>query len=374
MIYFDYTATTKPRKEVVDLYQKVNSDYWYNPSSIYKTGVVSDSLFKDCESNVIKTLKLQNKKVIFTSGATEANNLAIYGICNNYLYQNKNIITTKIEHPSVLSCYQDLEKKGFIVNYLSVDEDGLINVEELKELINNDTILVSIMWVNNIVGSIQPIEEVIKITKQYPRVKLHVDSVQGIGKIEPKFSFNDVDLFTLSSHKINGLKSSGALIMNDRIVLSSIIKGATQQEGIRPGTIDVSLAAATTKALMLIQSELDSHYDYVLELHNYFKQQLTGLPNVLINGANKNYSPYILNISILNTESETFIHYLERFEIYVAAGSACNSKTKKPEKTIYAMTNDERRAVTSLRISLSYVSTKDEIDEFVKCLRKFLEK
>lgn len=111
MIYFDYTATTKPRKEVVDLYQKVNSDYWYNPSSIYKTGVVSDSLFKDCESNVIKTLKLQNKKVIFTSGATEANNLAIYGICNNYLYQNKNIITTKIEHPSVLSCYQDLEKK-----------------------------------------------------------------------------------------------------------------------------------------------------------------------------------------------------------------------------------------------------------------------
>ena len=125
---------------------------------------------------------------------------------------------------------------------------------------------------------------------------------------------------------------------------------------------------------MLIQSELDSHYDYVLELHNYFKQQLTGLPNVLINGANKNYSPYILNISILNTESETFIHYLERFEIYVAAGSACNSKTKKPEKTIYAMTNDERRAVTSLRISLSYVSTKDEIDEFIKCLRKFLEK
>lgn len=374
MIYFDYTATTKPRKEVVDLYQKVNSDYWYNPSSIYKAGVVSDSLFKDCENNVLKALKLQNKKVIFTSGATEANNLAIYGICNNYLYQNKNIITTKIEHPSVLSCYQDLEKKGFTVNYLSVDEDGIINVEELKELINNDTILVSIMWVNNIVGSIQPIEEVIKITKQYPRVKLHVDSVQGIGKINPQFNFNDVDLFTLSSHKINGLKSSGALIMNDKIVLSPIIKGATQQEGIRPGTIDVSLAAATTKALMLIQSELDSHYNYVLDLHNYFKQQLSGLPNVLINGANKNYSPYILNISILNTESETFIHYLERFEIYVAAGSACNSKTKKPEKTIYAMTNDERRAVTSLRISLSYVSTRDEIDEFIKCLRKFLEK
>lgn len=374
MIYFDYTATTKPRKEVIELYQKVNSDYWYNPSSIYKTGVVNASLYKDCENNIIKTLNLKNKKVIFTSGATEANNLAIYGICNNYLGQNKTIITTKIEHPSVLSCYQDLEKKGFIVHYLSVDKDGLIDVEELKQVINNDTVLVSIMWVNNIVGSIQPIEEVIKIVKQYSRVKLHVDAVQGMGKIKPNFDFNDVDLLTFSSHKINGLKSSGALILNDKIVLTSVIKGAGQQDGIRPGTMDVSLAATTTKALMLIQSELDEHYIYVKELHDYFKAQLKNIPNVLINGADKNYSPYILNISILSVESETFIHYLERFEIYIAAGSACSSKIKKPEKTIYAMTNDERRSVTSLRISLSYVSTKDEIDEFIKCLRKFLEK
>ena len=151
MIYFDYTATTKPRQEVIELYQKVNSDYWYNPSSIYRTGVISESLFKDCETNVLKTLNLQNKKVIFTSGATEANNLAIYGICNNYLGQNKHIITTKIEHPSVLSCFEDLEKKGFKVSYLSVDSDGIINLEELKSLINNDTVLVSVMWVNNIV-------------------------------------------------------------------------------------------------------------------------------------------------------------------------------------------------------------------------------
>ena len=355
-------------------YQKVNSDYWYNPSSIYRTGVISESLFKDCETNVLKTLNLQNKKVIFTSGATEANNLAIYGICNNYLGQNKHIITTKIEHPSVLSCFEDLEKKGFKVSYLSVDSDGIINLEELKSLINNDTVLVSVMWVNNIVGSIQPIEEVIKIIKQFPRIKLHVDSVQGMGKIKPNFNFNDVDLFTISSHKINGLKSSGMLIVNDKVVLSSIIKGSAQQNGYRPGTIDVSLAASTTKALMLCQKEIDEHYEYVRKLHTYFKESLTGLPNVLINGASRSYSPYILNISVLSTESETLIHYLENYEIYVAAGSACNSKIKKPEKTIYAMTNDERRSVTSLRISLSYVTTFNEIDEFVKCLRKYLEK
>ena len=230
------------------------------------------------------------------------------------------------------------------------------------------------MWVNNIVGSIQPIEEVIKIIKQFPRIKLHVDSVQGMGKIKPNFNFNDVDLFTISSHKINGLKSSGMLIVNDKVVLSSIIKGSAQQNGYRPGTIDVSLAASTTKALMLCQKEIDEHYEYVRKLHTYFKESLTGLPNVLINGASRSYSPYILNISVLSTESETLIHYLENYEIYVAAGSACNSKIKKPEKTIYAMTNDERRSVTSLRISLSYVTTFNEIDEFVKCLRKYLEK
>lgn len=371
MIYFDFTATTKPNEEVLALYQKINTDYWSNPSSIYKAGVVSNNLFQKCEKDIIEVLNLQNKKVFFTSGATEANNLGIYGICNNYLGQNKNIITTKIEHPSVLSCFEDLEKKGFKVTYLSVDEDGIINLEELKQSINSDTVLVSVMWVNNIVGAIEPIEEVIKIVKQYPRCKLHVDSVQGIGKIKPAFDFNNIDMFTLSAHKINGLKSSGALIINNKINLQAVLKGATQQGGVRPGTIDVSLAATTTKALKLILAKREEHYAYVKELHEYFKEQLKHLPSVIINGSNKNYSPYILNISILNTESETFIHYLEKYEIYVAAGSACNSKTKKPEKTVLAMYHDERRAVTSLRISLSYVTTKAEIDEFIKYLKNF---
>ncbi|MBQ8293064.1 MAG: cysteine desulfurase [Bacilli bacterium] len=370
MIYFDYTATSKPNEEVLALYQKINADYWSNPSSIYKAGVITNNLFQKCEKDILEVLNLQNKKIYFTSGATEANNLAIYGICNNYLNQDKNIITTKIEHPSVMSCFEDLEKKGFKVTYLSVDEKGIINLEELKQNINNNTILVSTMWVNNIVGTIEPIEEVIKIVKQYPRCKLHVDAVQGIGKIKPTFDFNNVDMFTLSSHKINGLKSSGALIINNKINLQGVLKGATQQEGIRPGTIDVALSAATTKALKLITASRDKHYIYVKELQKYFREQLKNIPNVLINSS-EDASPYILNISILNTESETFIHYLEKYEIYVAAGSACNSKIKKPEKTVYAMFHDERRAVTSLRISLSYVTTKEEIDEFIKRLKEF---
>ncbi len=374
MIYFDYTATTKPRIEVLDVYNKINNEYWFNPSSFYKAGVINHNLFDECEANILKYLNIQNKRVFFTSGATEANNLAIYGICNNYLNQNKHIITTKIEHPSVMSCFKDLENKGFKVTYLNVDEDGLIDLEEFKKSLTTDTILISIMWVNNIVGTIEPIKEVITILKDYPRIKLHVDAVQGIGKIKPDFDFNKVDMFTFSSHKINGLKSSGALIINDKIILNPVTKGADQQKGVRPGTIDLSLAVSTTKAVRLITEELDKHYIYVKELHNYFLEQLKTVPNILINGSTKNYSPYILNISILDSESETFIRYLEKYEIYVAAGSACNSKSKKPEKTVLAMYKDEKRALTSIRISLSYISTKQEIDEFIKYLRKFKEK
>ena len=374
MIYFDYTATTKPRTEVLDVYNKVNNEYWFNPSSFYKTGVINHNLFDECSANILKYLNLSKKRVIFTSGATEANNLAVYGICNNYLGQNKHIVTTKIEHPSVMSCFNDLENKGFKVTYLNVDENGLINLEELKSCLNSDTILVSIMWVNNIVGAIEPINEVIKILKEYPRIKLHVDAVQGLGKIKPDFDFNQVDMFTFSSHKINGLKSSGALIINDNINLNPLTKGADQQKGVRPGTIDLSLALATTKAVRLITEELNEHYIYVKELHGYFLDKLKDIPNILINGAIKNYSPYILNISIMDSESETFIRYLEKYDIYVAAGSACNSKSKKPEKTVLAMYKDEKRALTSIRISLSYTSTKNEIDEFIKYLRKFKEK
>ncbi len=374
MIYFDYTATTKPRTEVLDVYNKVNNEYWFNPSSFYKTGVINHNLFDECSANILKYLNLSKKRVIFTSGATEANNLAVYGICNNYLGQNKHIVTTKIEHPSVMSCFNDLENKGFKVTYLNVDENGLIDLEELKSCLNSDTILVSIMWVNNIVGAIEPINEVIKILKEYPRIKLHVDAVQGLGKIKPDFDFNQVDMFTFSSHKINGLKSSGALIINDNINLNPLTKGADQQKGVRPGTIDLSLALATTKAVRLITEELNEHYIYVKELHGYFLDKLKDIPNILINGAIKNYSPYILNISIMDSESETFIRYLEKYDIYVAAGSACNSKSKKPEKTVLAMYKDEKRALTSIRISLSYTSTKNEIDEFIKYLRKFKEK
>ena len=238
MLYFDQTATTKPNQEVLDVYMQTSIKCWYNASSNYVLGTKSKQLFDKASILALNSLGVTNKKVVFTSGATEANNLAIYGICNKYLGTKKRIITTKIEHPSVMSCFEDLASKGFEVIYLNVDHNGLIDLNELNSAINSDTVLVSIMWVNNIIGVIEPIKEIIEIVKKYPRTKLHIDAVQGFSKLKNDFSFDDVDLITISAHKIHGLKGTGALFINKNLDLVAPLKGATQQEGLKPGTID----------------------------------------------------------------------------------------------------------------------------------------
>lgn len=373
MIYFDSTATTKPTKEILELYNKISLEYWYNSSSAYTMGIKSNNLLQKSIEVVKEVLKLKDHNVIYTSGATEANNLAIHGICNNYINQNKRVITTKIEHPSVFNVFKSLETLGFDVVYLDIDSNGIINLNQLKESLTKETVLVSIMWVNNIIGSIQPINEVINILKEYPRCKLHVDAVQGLGKIKNNFDFNQVDLFTMSSHKLEGIKGSGALIYNNKINLISHIQGANQQLGIKPGTVDLASAVTTSKTIQNVYKNLDNNYNYVLELNKYLRNKLNE-SNIIINSPVKNVSPYIVNISIKEHNAETIMHHLEQKEIYVSIGSACGSKTKKPEKTIYALTNDLTLATTSIRISLSHHNTKEEIDTLIKELKEYLKK
>ena len=370
MYYFDSTATTKPLKEVLDAYNLVCDKYWANASSAYTLGLKSNSLYLEAKEQVLNTLNLTNKEVLFTSGATEANNLAIYGICDKYLKEPKRVITSKIEHPSVYNVFQKLEALGFDVIYLDVDSQGIIDINELKQAMNKDTVLVSIMWVNNIVGSIEPIEEVISVVKNYPRCHLHIDAVQGIGKLSPKFSLNDVDLLTLSFHKLEGLKGSGALIYNKSINMMPHIQGADQQLGIKPGTIPLALIVSGAKALKIAIAKSSQNEATVLELNNYLREQIKQVSNIIINSS-QNASPYILNISLKGVNAETVMHYLEARDIYVSIGSACGSKTKKPEKTILAMTKDMSIATSSIRISLSYHNTKAEIDYLIEALKAF---
>lgn len=371
MIYLDNASTTKPKPEYLELYQKTHTNYWHHANSPYNLGQKAEAVLDLAQNTIKKALNLPlTHQVLFTNGGTEANNFAIFGVCNAYLNQKATVITTKIEHPSVLEPFVDLEKKGFNVIYLDVDEDGIINLNQLSQVLTKDTILVSIQWVNNIVGVIQPITKVIELLKPYPKAKLHVDAIQGIGKVKIDFNLADVDFLTISSHKLHGLKSSGALIYYQKHALQLPIK-ATVVGNQYPGTIDIGKAIVLAKAVQDAMAQIDHHLEKVKQMHQFLADELTKISSVTINGGRNAYSPYIINFSVKGMNSETVMHFLESHNIYVATGSACSSKLKKPQATVYAMTNDEARALSSIRVGLSSDNTLDELSTFIDTLKLF---
>ena len=362
MIYLDACATTKPAHEVLKTYQRVNEEFWYNANSPHKLGNLAQALVAQAEKSVLNSLGLDHDKfcVFFTKGGTEANNNAIFGLCNAET-ANKRIITTKIEHPSVSACFSDLKKKGYETIFLDVDENGLIDVEQFEKVLTKTTTLVSIHWVNNILGAIQPLKKVIEILKKYPRVKLHVDAVQGIGKVAPDFDLASIDFLTISAHKINGLKGAGLLIAKRGIRLDFPLKSANEN----PGTIDVAGAMACAKALQLAMENQLAHLGKINNLFAFMKEGFLHNRNFIINGGTICFSPYILNVSLRNHQAETVMHFLEQHDIYVSTGSACSSKLKKPEPTILAISGDEKRALSSIRFGFSY---ENEIEQLKKTL------
>ncbi len=361
-MYFDYTATTPIDNEVLDTYVMIQKKYFANTTSLHLLGQKANNIYEQMKDEVRKILSADDE-IIFTSNATEANNLAIFGVVDG---KKGKIITTKIEHPSVYNVYLELEKKGYEVKYLDVDENGLINIKELEKEMSNDVLLVSIMWVNNIMGAIEPIKDIINVVKKYKHAKLHVDGVQGITKIKPDFDFNDIDLFTMSAHKFYGPKGIGLLLYKKNIDLSKRLYGSSSQNGIKPGTFDLGLVVCATKALKKYMNLCDEHFEYVKKINEYLRSGITN-NKIVINSSSK-ASPYIFNISIPNIKGETIVHMLEEKEMYVSTGSSCSSKLAKPEKTIYAISHSEEYARTTIRISLSFLTTYEEIDALLKVL------
>lgn len=364
MIYLDHAATSIPSSTVLEVYHQVAKTIWYNPSSMHKLGTLAKNYIDKATTTILNTLGLQEKTIYYTSGATEANNLAIYGICMPYMGKNKHIITTQVEHPSVYRVFQDLEKKGFRVTYLST-HNGFVDIAELKEALTKDTILVSIMWVNNIIGSIQPINRIIQVVKTYSHAKLHVDAVQGIGKLPFDYNPNEVDLMTITMHKIGGLKGIGLLVASKSLSLQTLIHGGHQQHNVRGGTMDTAGIVAASKTLTLAYQQLDTHYHYVQDLNSYLIQCLKKIPFVTINQSMGIYSPYVVSISFSHIKGETVMHYLEQYEIYVGIGSACNEKQQTLERAIQVLTTENWRAINMVRISLSEQNTRQEIDELI---------
>lgn len=371
MIYFDYTATTPVDNDVLETYIKSTKNFFANSTSLHAMGQKSNHMVEVCTKSILDTLNIKNYKIIYTANATEANNIAILGWCNKYLNDDKRykIITTKIEHASVFNTFKSLEDK-FDVVYLDIKNDGKVDLDQLKREMNKDVLLVSIMWVNNIIGTIQDIKKIIDIVKGYPKAKLHVDAVQGLCKVEPDFDLNDIDMFTISGHKICGPKGIAGLIVKDNIVLSPILYGSSNQYGLKPGTLDVALISAFAKAIIKFYPFTKQNSEIVKEYFEYLVKGIENQTNIVINTPSFGITYYILNISIPGVKGETLVHSLEEKGICVSTGSACSSKLAKPEKTILALTNSIDRASSSIRISLSPLVKREEIDELLKALKE----
>ncbi|MGI6309828.1 MAG: cysteine desulfurase family protein [Bacilli bacterium] len=363
MIYLDYSATTPVAPEVLESFNKVSRNYLGNPNSIHRLGLDSKELMHQATNQIAKLLKVKAEELIFTSGATEANNLAIKGVCAHYQNRGKHIITTELEHSSVSEVMNYLKTQGYEISYLNVLPDGTIDLKHLKQLLRLDTILVSIVYVNSETGIKQPIEDVGHILKAYPKVLFHVDGTQAVGKI--KVDLNNIDLFSFSAHKIYGLPGIGCLYKQKKIELTNIIHGGQSQSKYRAGTPPLPLIVSFAKALRLSLVNLDDRYTHVLKLNQTIKKALEKYPEVVINSSSEAI-PHILNISILNVKPETFMHALEKHHIYLSTQTAC-SKFDEPSKTLLAIYKDKKRALSSIRISLSHKTTSEEIDFFLKC-------
>ena len=367
MIYLDYSATTPVNENVLDTYVKVTKEYIGNPNSLHSLGVNAKKLIDASTNQIASILGVKTSEVIYTSGASEANNQAIKGICLKYQNRGKHIISTELEHSSVIAPLAYLENLGFDVDFVKLDENGVVDLEDLESKLRDDTILVTIASVNSEVGVRQPIEEISKIVKKYPKCYFHSDVTQSIGK--EKIDLSVVDLASFSGQKFYGMKGIGCLIKKESIVIEPLIHGGKSTTVFRSGTPATPLIASLAKALRLVYEDLDKKVEHVKELNKYLKNELSKL-DVFIN-SNEFCVPHILNISLKGIKSETMLHALEEHDIYVSTQTACS--TGNYSKAVYAVVKDEERAGKSLRISLSYLTTIEELDRFVLVFKKLIE-
>jgi cysteine desulfurase len=360
MIYFDNSATTKPFKDVIDSFVTVSSEYYGNPSSLHSMGGQAEKLLSQAREQVSKLLTVKPSEIYFTSGGTEGNNIAIKGSALLHKNKGRHLITSSVEHPSVRAAMEQLEQEGFEITYLPVDRFGRINVSDLEKAIRKDTILISIMQVNNEVGTVQPIKEIGDLLKKHPTILFHVDAVQGIGKIPLSLYKNRVDLCSISGHKFHGLKGTGALFIREGVRLAPLFSGGNQERKIRSGTENVAGAVAMAKALRMTLMKGEAEMVRMKNIHSLLRKGLAEIEGVQIHTPIENAAPHILNFSLKGIKSEVFIHSLERKGIFVSTTSACSSKKKSPSKTLLAMGVHETQAESAIRISLSFENTREE--------------
>ena len=365
MVYLDYSATTPVSYDVLDSYNKATREFIGNPNSIHSLGMKSRDLINSATNQIADLFKVLPSEIIYTSGATEANNLALIGIMQRYKSRGNHIIVSKLEHPSIYAICDYLESLGFRISYVNNNEEGLIDFEDLRRKIRPETILVSICGVNSETGVRQPLKTIRQIIKKENVLTLlHSDLTQAIGKVS--VNLHDVDLASFSGHKIFGPKGIGVLYKSDKLELEPLIHGSSNHEAIRPGTPALPLIVSLAKALRISLVDLDKKEMYVKRLNDKIVEELSAFSDVKINRT-KYSIPHILNISLGNIKGETFVHAMEKYNIYISSNTACSSGNLST--SVMAIYNDTKRAMSTIRISISSITTNDEINKFIEAFR-----
>ena len=364
-IYLDNAATTIPSKEVVALYNEIELNHFGNSGSIHRIGVDALNYLNKARESILKSFGVKGYKVYFVSCSTEANNLAIKGYARKYASRGKHLITSNIEHPSVLESFRQLEKEGFEVSYLPVNKEGVITPAQLEQAMRKDTILVSIMGTNNELGSINQIKELSEVVHKFPKAAFHVDTTQDVGKT--KLDYSDADMFVVSGHKIHGLKGSGALIAKQTIQFESVLSGGDQEDGVRGGTVSVALACSLASAI-----KKSFPIKNMQEKRDFLVENLRKIPGISIN-SNDKCSPYITNFSLTEKKAAVTVEALSNKGIYVSSVSACHSKREMPSYVISAIGKDDKLAHNTIRVSFSSETTIEELEIFIKELKSILE-
>ena len=368
MIYFDNAATTKIYDDALTSYVQVSQKFFGNPSSLHQLGVDAYQVLTKARAQVASLLSVQPEEIFFTSGGTESNNWAIKGTALEKSVFGKHIITTKIEHPSVLQTCKQLERFGFEVTYLDVDSKGIVSVDQLKENLRKDTILVSVMAVNNEVGAIQPITEIAQVLEEYPSIHFHVDAVQAVERASQLLAIGRIDLLSLSAHKFHGPRGVGIMYKKFGRKIQALLTGGGQEKGERSTTENLPGIVATTKALRMAQEEKSVTGD----LRSKLWKELATKPEIRIFSPEDGAS-HVLCFAIKGVRGEVVVHAFENHGIYISTTSACSSKKVDSSSTLYAMDVPTEWATGAVRVSFSNDNTKEEVEQFINVLHQLMK-
>lgn len=376
-VYLDNAATTMPFQEVRDIMMETMEKEYGNPSSMHMKGVEAEKYVKQARKIIAKNMKVEEKEIIFTSGGTEANNQALIGSALANARKGKHIITTRIEHASVHNPLLFLEEQGFRISFISVDENGAVNMEELLNEICDDTILISIMYVNNEIGTIEDIASIGKAIKnKKPDILFHVDAIQAFGKLKIYPKKLGIDLLSVSGHKIHGPKGIGFLYIKDKTKIKPYIYGGGQQNGLRSGTENVPGIAGLGKAVECIYKKHDETQNTLYNLKEYFVEQLKQIEDITVNGVSnisiRETAPHVVSVTAHGVRSEVLLHALEDRGVYVSSGSACSSNHPALSGTLQAIGLDKAAIEGTIRFSFSVFTTKEELDYAINALKELL--